>query len=340
MDLKAAQDRYLERAAEADARGAVDLVLGLLDDGVPAEDVLLRVIAPVQRRVGELWAANTWSVAREHAATSVSETAVAAVAVHARPRPARGRITVACTDGEYHALPARLLAEVLRLRGHRVDFLGASVPGGHLLSYLHQTGPDAVAVSCTLPTRLLRAHGLITACRAAGVPVLAGGAGFGPDGRYARTLGADAWAPTADAAADILDSGGLPAFPPVPDGALRVADKETAELLRRRTALLAAVLDDLGRAYPPMSAYDPEQLERTAEDLGHIADFLSTALFVDDPALFTGFVTWTRDILLARGVPPEPLVTGLRVMRDRLPGLPRARELLTEGIRAAMAGLA
>lgn len=211
-DLRTAGEAYLEHIGRADEYGAVDLVLSLLDGGVPAERLLLELIAPAQRRVGELWAANEWSVAREHGATAVSDRAVAAIAARARTAPTRGRVTVACTDGEYHALPTRLLAEVLRLRGWQVDFLGASVPGPHLITHLHQTGPDAVALGCALATRLPRAHATLTACQAVGVPVMAGGAGFGTDGRFARLLGADAWAPTADAAADHLDRG-LPGFP-------------------------------------------------------------------------------------------------------------------------------
>ncbi|URN11454.1 cobalamin-dependent protein [Streptomyces radiopugnans] len=180
----------------ADEHSAVAQVNEALDRGFAPEDVLLEVIAPAQRRVGVRWAENRLTVAQEHAATAVSDRAVTAVAAHPAARvPARlGRVAVACADGEWHTLPARLVAEVLRLRGWHVDFLGAHVATRHLVSHLHSTGPDAVALSCSLPVRLPVAHAAVTACRAAGVPVLAGGAGFGPGGRYARLLGADAWA--------------------------------------------------------------------------------------------------------------------------------------------------
>ena len=175
-------------------------MLSLLDAGRPAQRILIDLIARTQERVGRLWAADEWSIAREHAATAVSERAVAALAAHTVVRPTRGRVTIACVDGEWHALPVRILAEMLRLDGWRTDFLGANVPGPHLVTHLHQTGPDAVALSCMLATRLPRAHAAITACRTAGVPVIAGGRGFGPGGRYAQHLGADAWAANAEEA--------------------------------------------------------------------------------------------------------------------------------------------
>ncbi|MEU6414769.1 cobalamin-dependent protein [Microbispora sp. NPDC046933] len=340
-DLEAATGRYLDLIGRADEYGAVDLVLGLIDEGVPAEDVLLRIIAAGQRRVGELWASNEWSVAREHAATAVSERAVAAVTGRVRPAATRGRVAVACADGEYHALPTRIMAEVLRLRGWHVDFLGASVPGPHLITHLHQTGPDVVALGCTLPTRLPRAHATIAACQAVGIPVLAGGAGFGADGRFARLLGADAWAPTADAAADRL-AAGLPSFPAAHGGpggsggaAADLGGEEYAYLTRHRANLLARVMDALREAYAPMGGYSARQLEHTAEDLGHIADFLIAAMYVHDAPLFTDFVTWTCRVLVARKVPAESVVLGLGVFRDVLTDCPGAQALLIEGIAAA-----
>ncbi|WP_214410047.1 cobalamin B12-binding domain-containing protein [Sphaerisporangium fuscum] len=334
-DLRADVERYLERIGAADEYGAIDLALELLDHGVPAERLLLELVAPAQHRVGELWAANEWSVAREHGATAVSERVVAAIASRARTTPRHGRVTVACADGEYHQLPTRLLAEVLRLRGWQVDFLGASVPGSHLVTHLHQTGPDAVALGCALPTRLPRAHATIIACQSAGTPVLAGGAGFGPDGRYARLLGADGWAPTADAAADHLQAGLLPSFPASPHPVSHVACEEYSHLLRRRADLTVGTMGALADAYPPMASYSPQQLESTADDLGHIVDFLAAALYVDDTALFTDFVHWTCDILAARHVPADSVALGLRLLHDALPDLPRARTLLTAGVQAA-----
>ncbi|WP_432869431.1 cobalamin B12-binding domain-containing protein [Microbispora rosea] len=323
-NLETAAGRYLDLIGRADEHGAVDLVLGLIDEGVPAEDVLLRIVARGQLRVGELWASNEWPVAREHAATAVSERVVAAVSGHVQPAATRGLVAVACADGEYHALPTRIMAEVLRLRGWRIDFLGASVPGPHLITHLHRTGPDVVALGCTMPTRLARAHATIAACQAAGIPVLAGGAGFGADGRYACLLGADAWAPTADAAAERL-AAGLPSFPAADDGpgaaAAHLGGEEYVYLTRHRAELLSRVVDRLG--------------EHSAEDLGHMADFLIAATYVHDTALFTDFVTWACQVPAARKVPAESVVLGLRVFHDVLTDCPDARLMLNEGLAVA-----
>ncbi|MEV6300342.1 cobalamin-dependent protein [Actinoplanes sp. NPDC051861] len=324
-------EHYLTLIGDGDERGAAELAIALLDGGTSAQRLIVDLIAPSQARVGELWASNEWSVAREHAATAVSERVLALVAARTRVTPHRGRITLACVDGEWHGLPARMLAELLRLDGWRVDFLGASVPGRHLITHLHQTGPDAVALSCMIPTRLPRAHAAITACRAAGVPVIAGGRGFGPDGLYAQRLGADAWAATGEEAVTRLATDWPPPYVsdvPFLDSSGFLGDEEYTHLIRSRPQLIATAMSRLPAAYPVAHHYDHSQLDATAEDLGHIADFLAAALYVREQQIFTDFVEWTRDVLQVRGVPLAALRAGLRLIRDQLVDFPAAITML------------
>jgi methanogenic corrinoid protein MtbC1 len=324
-------DHYLRLVGDGDEYGAVEVVNDLLDDDVPAQRIMIDLIARTQRRVGELWAANEWSIAREHAATAISERALAAVAARITTRPTRGRITIACVDGEWHALPVRILAEMLRLDGWRVDFLGASVPGPHLVTHLHQTGPDAVALSCMLPTRLPRAHAAITACRTAGVPVIAGGRGFGPDGRWAQRLGADAWAAGAEDAVARLAENWPPRIGDAYDTAF-LGDAEYTYVVRQRGTLIGTALQRLAAAYPDVTRYDQRQRDATADDLGHVVDFLAAALYVDDRKVFTDFVEWTAAVLAARGVPRPALAVGLRLIRDQLHDYPAALRHLDAGL--------
>lgn len=319
---------------DGDEYAAVGAVFAAADAGTPCEEILLDVIAPVQQRVGAEWAANRITVAQEHVATAINDRVIAALAHHpaCRPTASAGRVTVACVDGEWHALPARLLAEVLRLRGWQVDFLGAQVPTPHLIAHLHQTGPDAVALSCMIPTRLPTAHAAITACQAAGVPVLAGGAAFGADGRFARLLGADGWAPDARAAAAHLQQGmprhtaGRPHQPI--DDLPHLVDQEYTMVSATAGQLVKATIVDLEERFPAMRDYSEEQRQHTVEDIAHIVDFLATALYTDDDALFADFVTWTADILTARGVPAASLHPALQSLATQLCEFPRAQRLL------------
>ncbi|BBY15346.1 cobalamin B12-binding domain-containing protein [Mycolicibacterium litorale] len=338
--IPAARERLWTAVLAGDEYSATAAVFDAIDADVTAEDVLLDVIAPVQRRVGTEWAANRITVAEEHAATAINDRVIAALAYHpaSAPRPNLGRVTVACVDGEWHALPARLLTEVLRLRGWHVDFLGAQVPTPHLVAHLHQNGPVAVALSCSIPTGLPTAHAAITACQAAGVPVLAGGAAFGPDGRYAGLLGADAWGADARAAADCLSRGVTrgdrpPAHRPV-DDLPHLGDQEYTMVSRTAPQLVKATVTEVETRFPAMQTYTQQQRQHTAEDIAHIVDFLATALYIDDDELFTGFITWTAEILAARGVPATSLHPALESLQGQLAEFPRTQRLLTAALIA------
>lgn len=326
-------ERLWTAVLAGDERAAAAVVRQALDDGADPEAVLLDGIARVQGRVGEEWAGNRITVAQEHAATAINERAVAVVAEHpaAATDPFLGRVLVACVDGEWHGLPARLVAEVLKLRGWHVDYLGAHVPTPHLVAHIHRTGPDVVALSGSLPTRLPTAHATITACQAAGTPVLVGGAAFGPDGEYARLLGADAWAPDARTAADRLERHPLPR--PQPDhqpidDLPHLADQEYTMVARTRPQLVRTVFTGLENDYPAMRGYDETQRERTAEDLSHIVEFLGASLYTGDEELFSRFMLWTAGVLEARGVPARSLPPALDILGRELKDFPRASGIL------------
>ncbi|UBU12478.1 cobalamin B12-binding domain-containing protein [Nonomuraea gerenzanensis] len=314
-------------ARAGDEHAATGVAMAALDAGLPMETLLLDVVAAVQARVGHEWAANHLSVAQEHSATALNERVLSALA-HRLPRrddPAasRGRIMVACIDGEWHAFPARLLAEVLQVRGWQVDYLGAQVPTPHLVAHLHLTNPDAVALSSSLAIRLPAAHTAITACQAAGKPVVVGGAAFGPDGRYARLLGADAWAPDARAAADLLAAGPLPRRTASGEEPRLLADREYTELTRSAGDLVGGIIEELGRG-PELAGCTEQQLWQLAEEVAYLVDFLRAALYVDDPELFSAFVGWMRSVLTARDIPPALLPAVLEALSGRLGGFPRA----------------
>lgn len=328
------REEYLDRLAASDEDGAVAIALAALDAGLDVETVLLDVVAGAQREVGERWAAGTWTVVQEHIATHISERVVSAVARHrpADPPTGIGRIAVACLDGEWHALPARLLAEVLARHGWEVTFLGSSVPAAQLAVHLHESGPDVVAVSSSLPSRLPAARRMVEACRASGVTILAGGAAFGPQGEWAAAVGADGWAPDARAAAALL-AGRLPRRD---DGRVDDASREEQALLRTRRPELVAWLavrlrDGFGT--------DPLADDQLTDDLGHLVDFLAAAVFVDDAELLARFLRWVGTVAVPGGLTRDERGPAVDALAGRLADSPRTLALLrSEPVQEACSG--
>ena len=203
-----------------------------------------------------------------------------------------------------------------------MHFLGASVPTAHLVSYLHQHDSGAMAISCMLAARLPGAYRAVQACRLVGVPVLAGGAGFGPGGVWARPLGADMYAATAAGAADTL----LRRWPPPLSGLTELshlADGEYAELAHRRGEALESMLRQLADLAMPTNDHADELHDLIAENLGFLLDNLAAAVFVDDARVITAFLDFTVGLLAARGVPARCLDMAVRALTRPLHGLPR-----------------
>lgn len=362
-DADEAYPAFLECLDGADEAAATGLAHDLLAAGVDAESVLLDVVAPAMAQVGRWWQDNAWSVAQEHAAAYLSERVIAVIGARAAPDPWRERVVVACAQGEWHALPARIVAETLRLRGWRTSFVGADVPVAHLVSYLRRHDPYAVALSCSISARLPQAHQAILACRRIEVPLLAGGRGFGARGRWARRLGAP-WAADARSAAAALDR--LPSRHPPGDTPAHLADDEYAPLLRRRAELIEAGAEALygfppptdtpllpgarlqagttpragtrpGAGTAPRAGSGAAWPEHVIADLGLIVDHLAAAVYVDDAALFTGFATWLADLVGARGVSAATPDLALARQADLLYDFPRSRRFLDRGRTALRA---
>lgn len=334
---------YWGAVSNGDSPGAIAVVMDLRGRGVSLLDVLEGLVTATQARVGRLWADNVWNVAMEHRATSVGEDVVAALAAAPRNgrRGVRGRAVVTCCDGEWHSLPSRVVATAMRDSGWQVDYLGASVPVSHLAQFLHDSGADVTAVSCSLPTALPRAREMIEASRQIGAPVIVGGAGFGPGGKWGLALGANGTAAAASSVDSVLDAPTWPAYtspaPPLPstDGA--------ADLLwRHRRRLVSSAYRRLGERFPAVGSYDSRQLARTEEDLGYLFDFLAAALYVDDAVLYSDFISWMADLLEARNVPRRALTAGLRSVGEavdlEIGPQPRTQRILAEATAVSMSG--
>jgi methanogenic corrinoid protein MtbC1 len=328
-------ERFVHALARRDRKAAARQALGLLDAGVPVQELVQGLLGPAQAEVGRRWEANQWSVADEHAATAITDAVLGALAWRIEAAEDQGHVVVTCAEGEWHSLPARMAAEVLRVHGWQVTFLGASTPAEHLRRFVAEVGAVAVVVSCSLSIFLGGVQRSVQAAQSGGVPALVGGRAFGPDDLRARRLGADGWAPDPVAAARLLGSWRQqpPAVGKRPAG---MRDAEPLELEAARPELVEAAMSELFLRFPPLAGYSQNQLARTREDLGYILQFLEAALLTDDPRLFLDeFLPWLTRVLTSRGLPAGVVTVGLEALGAVLDGFPRGRELIVRGRQLA-----
>lgn len=304
--LSRATDRLLRLARAGDDRGAVRLAVDLLGEGADPLDLLLGVVAPAQHEVGERWLRREWNVADEHVATAVADRMVATIAGRAEPTASRGTAVVGCAEGEWHALPARLVAEALGLAGWRVVFLGPSVPPNHLRELILDRSPDVLVLSCTVATNLGGLRRSIAAARHPGLPIVVGGRAI-PDEACARKLGADAWAPDARALVSLLGE----AVPtPVPN-LVPVAHAHDVDDEERRE-MLDATLRTCLRTDPDLYDCDVFQLARVREELDLLLRCAEAAADIDEPRILADFVRGTRRRAARHRLPTRFLPVALR----------------------------
>ena len=184
------------RMAAGDEPGGWEVVEAVLAGGAAPEDVLLDVIAPALRRIGDDWAAGTLSVADEHRASTVAARLIGRLGPRfARRGRKRGTVVVGAVEGDGHGFPSAILADVLRGQGYEVLDTGANTPAASFVDNAKAANRlVAVVIGATTAGRDTAIRRTVKLLRTGGItaPILVGGAAVADDG-HARELGGDAW---------------------------------------------------------------------------------------------------------------------------------------------------
>ena len=200
---------------------------------------------------------------------------------------------VATSEGDNHSLPARAVAADLLSRGYRTVFLGANVLASDLRDFLAIEPPDAVVLSCAMTSHLLGARAVIVESHSVGVPVLAGGKGFGPDGVWASRVGADTWVSSGRKAHEVLSS--WQPDPSAAEASAKDPDEHLQSVLGQRNSILASAESH----FTASSEKPVPPVLRT--ELALALDTASAAMLVDDRKVLDDFVSWQQQTLAARG---------------------------------------
>ncbi len=181
------------RLIASDEPGAWDIIEATLGSGMEPDAVLLEIIAPTLRSIGELWEQGL-GVADEHRASSVASRLISRLGARsAGAGTSEGRSSLPPPPGEMHSVPIAIAANLLRWQGFGVVELGADTPA-EALAQAAVAEPDlvAVAIGCTTKNSPQSARRAVAVLRQSmpDVPVLIGGAAV-TTAAQARRLGAD-----------------------------------------------------------------------------------------------------------------------------------------------------
>lgn len=197
LDPASPAGRLCRALVQSDPTGARGTVRGELRQSGDLAAVFAEVISPALNEIGRLWETGAISVAQEHVASAMVARLLAELSQDL-PGAGQRMAVVSAAPDDPHEFGAWIVADLLRSGGWEVRFLGSSIPGDEILGYVEGTGPDLLAMSCTLPVYLPGLQELIGRLRAdagtAHVPVLVGGQAFRPGEAVWRVTGADGFA--------------------------------------------------------------------------------------------------------------------------------------------------
>jgi hypothetical protein len=299
--------RFLDLAATGRAGPAIQYALTLTGAAPSTEWFITDVLGPVQAHVGALWQANRCGEADEHAVTAVVEEVVGALSTRADGAgPSRGRVLVACVEGEQHALPARLGAERLRLQGWTATFWAAVCPVERSSTSPRGRGPTP---SCSA------ARGRSTSRRLGGASPHSPSSGC-PSSPQARASVALAGAPTGSA--HRVGSARRATRPPCSNGRLAPARARTgsdaaAELEWHVDDLAVGSLSELYARTPALSSCDIACIARHTDDLRDVLRYVWASLEADDRSVLSDYLSWLADTLRSHEAQPDVLDAALEV---------------------------
>lgn len=192
-------NRLRDRMVAGDEPGAWTIVEEALASGRAASDVYTGMLVPALRSIGDGWERGRLSVADEHRASTVATRIVGRLGPRfARRGRTHGTVVLGAPEGDLHALPSAIVADLLRMRGFEAIDLGANTPARSFVeTAVSADRLVAVLVGATWEGSIASLASTVEALRAAGVdaPILVGGRAVG-DRQSARALGADHWSGT------------------------------------------------------------------------------------------------------------------------------------------------
>jgi len=181
--------RMHEALRSGDDAAARQIARRLVDEGTPVKDLIVEVLSPPLREIGQSWHDGEISIWVEHRASAIVERIVGELTPTPRGRR-RGTVMVAAVSGDLHALPTAMAAAALRADNWWVEHLGANMPPDDLVDFCANHDVTVAVLSATNSDVDAVVQRAATALRNSGTPVVVGGSGRTLDDLLAETRAA------------------------------------------------------------------------------------------------------------------------------------------------------
>jgi methanogenic corrinoid protein MtbC1 len=273
------------------------------------ETVCLELLQNVVVEVGQLWYRNEASVQQEHFTSALAQRRIESL-VAAVPPPTRpGLILVGCPPEEEHSFVSLLFTWLLRRRGWRVIYLGATVPLARMEATLAAAKPQLVVMSAQ---QLYAAASLLEmACllQQEKIPCAFGGGIFDrlPDLKKripGLFLGKDL-IKAVQTVKEIINS----PPPPSPYKPASEVYKQALSHYRQRQALIEAYIWEKASAYQIDTSYLAQATQEVARNI-------IASLTLGDINFLDTMLIWVEGLLINYQLPKEQLDNFLKLYHE------------------------
>jgi len=194
-----------ETASVTDAilAGKKKIIASLIDaeiaGGATPEAIINDMIIPALRRVGDLYEQRVYYLPQLIYSAEAAQTAFGYLERHFAPASSsvKKKIVMATVKGDIHDIGKNLVAMLMKNHGFEVIDLGKDVPAQTIVDTAREHDADVIGLSALITTTAREMEKVVRMVREAGLraKVIVGGAVITED--YARSIGADAYAPDA-----------------------------------------------------------------------------------------------------------------------------------------------
>ena len=189
--------------ADAILTGKKNTIIQLIDaemaGGAVPETIINDMIIPALRRVGDLYEQRVYYLPQLIYSAEAAHAAFGYLEKHFMPAAAaaKKKVVMATVKGDIHDIGKNLVAMLLKNHGFAVIDLGKDVPAQTIVDTAVQEDADIIGLSALITTTAREMEKVVLLVREAGIraKVMVGGAVITED--YARSIGADAYAPDA-----------------------------------------------------------------------------------------------------------------------------------------------
>ena len=206
MPLSSLSNRYLDALLAGQRRVAHEIVMDAMASGkATVRELYLHVFQRSQYEIGRLWQTNKVSVAQEHYCTAATQLIMSQLYPYIFTSKRINRQMIAASiGGELHELGIRMVADFFEMEGWDTHYLGANTPEATILETVAEKKPDLLAISATITYNVRSVAQLIAALRKDAntkqIKILVGGYPFNASPTLWQQIGADGFAPDAEAA--------------------------------------------------------------------------------------------------------------------------------------------